>query len=814
VQDDGDTLSKAYLYDNMGLALHHTGNHEGALKAFDTALALNFFAAHIYTHKGQTLQAMHRYNEAVACCGQAVALYPYHTESYTVQMEIFYETDLYDRMITLAQEAENAGYISPRVRYFKACALRMKGENDDARGILNELIHGDDDEDYGDYFFIELAFLDMAAGDYTAALTHIRRAVDINGEPVSRRVYLGYAHRMCGDFDAAIRVYGAVIRDYPSNFMALIGRGNVYFDTRDYENALRDFTRAQGVNDHNPLAYDRIVDTHIAMDNIPEALHWAERQMFKFESADGLLRLAWLYERNLNGGKAEEAYRRGLLKYADDARIRQHFAVFLKNAARYEEAVDYFKAGAAENAVEIAECYAHLKRFDEALAVLNTCAETPEIILQRGFVYYKMRRYDDALAQWAKGCEGSVPTHWNAAHMQMTIGMLYEYHYNDAKNAIEFLKKTNEGRATFLPLSAVKGKNTDTYRIKNEAGFIGVAADLIECENIYAPVISQRLGDIVIVDTLENALAIHKKFKYSYKIVTQSGERFSPGGAITGGSIARQSAGIIGRARQLEALKEQVDDLQNKMEKLLAKQRILNEKRAATREILSTTHEKAGTLSLERKNFQNKLTDADEILKKLHEMTQQFNEENNAIMARLVEANGAVRAAKAQLSQSEELAAKARADLENYQKEIEKNRQNITEESDALTEIRVEIAHKTDTVSHAAQNISRLQKEIDILNEEKRLLHAEISANESAAKKSASDCAEKIAQLKEFQTRMENARAELSQSEEEKNKLSNALNKTETDERTQADATALIEREIARREARKETFSQRNLGRI
>jgi len=377
---------------------------------------------------------------------------------------------------------------------------------------------------------------------------------------------------------------------------------------------------------------------------------------------------------------------------------------------------------------------------------------------------------------------------------------------DDAKHTIEYLKKAKEGRATFLPLSAVKGRNIDASRIQKEQGFIGIAAELVKCENIYAQVISQLLGDIIIIDTLENALSLHKKFRYSYKIVTISGERLSPGGAITGGSITRQSAGIIGRARQLETLKEQVEQLQHTMDRLTEKQRVLNVKRTATREILDSVREKASSLLLSQQSLRGKLSDAEEALKNLQQITQQFNEENDAIMTRLVEANAAVRAAKAELVCQEELCEKARADLESYQKEIEKNRQNITEESDTITELRVEIAHKTDHISHAEQNISRLKKEIETLTEEKRLILAEISANESAASKSKEDHAVKSKELEKIQSRLVEARAELSQSEADKTALDTAISKTEADERAQTDTTALLEREIARLEARKESL--------
>ncbi|MCL1846182.1 MAG: chromosome segregation protein SMC [Defluviitaleaceae bacterium] len=376
----------------------------------------------------------------------------------------------------------------------------------------------------------------------------------------------------------------------------------------------------------------------------------------------------------------------------------------------------------------------------------------------------------------------------------------------DAKHAIEFLKRTSQGRATFLPLTAVKGRNIDTYRIKNEPGYIGIASEIAECEGVYAPVISQLLGDIVLVDTLENALAMHKKFRYSYKIVTKAGERLSPGGAITGGSIARQSAGIIGRARQLDALKAQVDALQADEERLSQELHALNERRRSTREILQATREKISAGSHEEIALKNKIADADENLTKMRKSAQEFDEREKAVMAQILEANTTVREAKIELALREKSVETARVALDEYQKEIEKNRQSVTEESDVLTDLRIEITQKTDAIAHSAQNIARLTREIDILNEEKKLLDAEAGANESAAQKSAATRAEKITQLEQIQTRLDAAKISLTESETEKATLDAAITETESDERTHADAAALIERETARLEARKENL--------
>ncbi|MCL2456848.1 MAG: chromosome segregation protein SMC, partial [Defluviitaleaceae bacterium] len=375
-----------------------------------------------------------------------------------------------------------------------------------------------------------------------------------------------------------------------------------------------------------------------------------------------------------------------------------------------------------------------------------------------------------------------------------------------AKIAIEFLKNTKSGRATFLPLSAVKGKKIDARDLKNDAGFIGIAADLATCDEIFAPVIAFLLGDVVVVDDLENALAIHKKYDYSHKIVTKSGERLSPGGAITGGSTTRQNAGIIGRARQLELLKNEVDALQKKFDVLTVKQVALGEKRAKTRESITFVREKINSQQIEQQSLRKKLIDAEEIIEILRQNALNFSDENEKLMSQLASTNAAIRTAKAELTQNELFFENARANLENYQKEIEQNRREHTEEADVITELRVEISRREDRILHATQNITRFEKEIITHKEEIQKILGEISSNDSAIKNLRKSAELNATELERIQINLQSARDELTQSEQEKNSFEDEISKIEAAEREKIDAISLMEREIARLEAKKENL--------
>jgi len=375
---------------------------------------------------------------------------------------------------------------------------------------------------------------------------------------------------------------------------------------------------------------------------------------------------------------------------------------------------------------------------------------------------------------------------------------------DDAKLAINMLKETRSGRATFLPLTAVKGRTIDISRLANEPGVIDIAANLVTHEAEYSQPIAQLLGDIIIMDNMDNALALNKKHRYSYKIVTLSGERLSPGGAISGGATNSRSASIIGRARHIEELKKSVAILQNSYDQLTAEKQNLRAKRQTTEETLRTAQDEVQALTLETERLKNRLATATENTQNLENQASEYANDNDKIMTRLVDTNRLIREAKAELAVREQDVQNANAALEEYQRSLEKNRQEQTEEADILTDLKIEISRQTERTGEAERNIERIKREHAVLEEEKRTMQAEITKNEEAEKTGATD-AEKIRTLQaNLNTRLEEVRQNLSAIEEEKTQLDAAIDKAEEDERAYQDSSAHIEREIARLEMRKE----------
>ena len=137
----------------------------------------------------------------------------------------------------------------------------------------------------------------------------------------------------------------------------------------------------------------------------------------------------------------------------------------------------------------------------------------------------------------------------------------------DGKAAIGYLKRTGIGRATFLPVSVIRGRELKEKNLADCRGFVGIASQLVSFEEIYRGIVENLLGRIVIVNDLDAALAMAKKYENRFKIVTLDGQVLNPGGSMTGGSV-QKDAGMLSRANELEKLQRQEKELTARYEKL------------------------------------------------------------------------------------------------------------------------------------------------------------------------------------------------------------------------------------------------------
>ena len=137
----------------------------------------------------------------------------------------------------------------------------------------------------------------------------------------------------------------------------------------------------------------------------------------------------------------------------------------------------------------------------------------------------------------------------------------------DGKRAMYFLKENNLGRATFLPVSRIKGKTLNETELENNLGFVAVASDLVSCDSEYREIVNSFLARVAVVDDMDCAIGIAKKYSNRFKIVTLDGQVINAGGSMTGGSRAK-GAGILSRSNMIDELNEEAEKLQHQADKI------------------------------------------------------------------------------------------------------------------------------------------------------------------------------------------------------------------------------------------------------
>ncbi len=163
----------------------------------------------------------------------------------------------------------------------------------------------------------------------------------------------------------------------------------------------------------------------------------------------------------------------------------------------------------------------------------------------------------------------NVPKEYEVA-IEMCLGSVMQNVVTDteedAKRLVEHLRKFNLGRASFLPISSVKGKKLD--KIKSEKGVIGIASDLVKFDKKYEAIVLNLLGKTVIVDNMDNAISIARKNSYGFRIVTLEGDVLNSSGSISGGSVQTKTVNILGRSREIEELKKEIKELEKTVKSL------------------------------------------------------------------------------------------------------------------------------------------------------------------------------------------------------------------------------------------------------
>ena len=337
----------------------------------------------------------------------------------------------------------------------------------------------------------------------------------------------------------------------------------------------------------------------------------------------------------------------------------------------------------------------------------------------------------------------------------------------DAKSAINFLKQRDGGRATFLPLTAIRGDVLREAGVEREYGYVGVASQLVQFDKRYAEIFNNLLGRTVVVEDMDCGIAIARKFSSRFRIVTLDGQVLNRGGSMTGGSVSR-SAGILSRANELKELTARREALTEKLDAALREadeaKRDLN---AAQYELDVAREQQRGAedavlrLTGEKKQY-------DMLLESLRARESDIAAELESITARTAELKKAAAAREEEIKKHEAEAARCRAESEEKlagQNELQRDSAHLGDEIAARKSTLAGFTAERETTERALGDLETLAQQMRGDEDGRRALIEDYRAKIKAAEE---EIAQHDAVTASLRADAEKRRAELAELAEAK----------------------------------------------
>lgn len=282
-----------------------------------------------------------------------------------------------------------------------------------------------------------------------------------------------------------------------------------------------------------------------------------------------------------------------------------------------------------------------------------------------------------------------------------------------AKHMIGFLKQNRLGRATFLPLTSItKPQEFKNPEALKEKGVIGMADELVGTEEEYRNVAKAMLGRIVVVDNVDNAVKIARKFDYGIRMVTLEGELLVPGGAISGGAF-KNNSNLLGRRREMDELEKKVKKLSEDITTYNQKIEDTKSKRNKLRMDLEALKTEMQRKSIEQNTARLNISQARERMEEEAESAQSLKLEEQEIETRIFEIRSGKESITQELAASEELEKTTQEQILGFQKELESCRLEESEASAHAGEWEVKVEKMRQALDYKQANVDRIGGELE-----------------------------------------------------------------------------------------------------
>ncbi len=383
-----------------------------------------------------------------------------------------------------------------------------------------------------------------------------------------------------------------------------------------------------------------------------------------------------------------------------------------------------------------------------------------------------------------------------------------------AKRMIAFLKQTKAGRATFLPLTSIsRPQEFKTPEVLKEKGVIGMADTLVRTDERYRNVAKAMLGRIVVVDHVDNAVKIARKFDYGIRMVTLEGELLIPGGAISGGAF-KNNSNLLGRRREMEELEanvkkhlREIDVILEEIENTKAKR---NKMRLSIEEIKGELQRKF----IEQNTARLNVIKAEERKNEASEGSMELKNEEREIEAQIKEIKLNKQEIQKELEDSELLEKQVEQQIRKFQVELEEKRREESDQSSHVAMWDTEVEKMLQQQGFHQQNVDRINGEIERFASELKEIEEGIlkSSKDTAYKESDIEQLEKT--IEASQTTQGDTEKKLKEDIEKKEQLSLKQKNFFADRESLSEKMTGLDKEVYRLSSQKEKFQEQLEGQI
>ncbi len=373
----------------------------------------------------------------------------------------------------------------------------------------------------------------------------------------------------------------------------------------------------------------------------------------------------------------------------------------------------------------------------------------------------------------------------------------------DAKAAIEFLRRSKAGRATFLPVSSVHGRTLENIaQISGCTGFIGAACDLVSYNRKYDGIVKSLLGRVVVVDNIDNAIAMSRRFGYKFRVVTIEGDILNAGGSLSGGSVNKQS-GLMSRASEIRELTAEIQVLTNELKALKADRERLDTE-------LKTVNEQLSTYMPVIRGYEDEILRLENTVKHLKTTVENggSTEENYRTELENIEK---------QLKDSSDTNTGILMEIRRFENAAAEHEAKLSKLNDEYERVSAEREKQSEDIMNETLKLADLQRDVKSLEEKIISSENEIAEAEKGTKEKQDYCEElekRSKELKKTIEEKENHRKEIADLsaelkhkieiiDEQKAGIVESLKGIQSDNKTMTDTLINLQQELSRAETKR-----------